>query len=331
MSLVDAPMALFDRILGRAPTIAPDDPIARALQRLSQDLEPDSPFQQRLRGRALNRFVAAREGLVSDPMGTRASLRRRMTPIGRAVLVTSVVMASGAASVAAASQSALPGDVLYSVKLRIEELRIEIAPVDLRTELVVASLDARLAEIQTLAGQGEWTAVEAVAGRAVDVAATLEGMTSQVSPATEIALAHHVSVLESVVADAPTSAVAALQHALEASTSAASTVSEHGWRADGGEHPGYGVPAAGPADASSPQPTVHPTPRGESNRGTGSDSNNGDPGSNSGNPSAPGHAGAGGAGSPAADSSTPEAAGSPPPGPQRSSHGQPAESSRSGG
>lgn len=256
MSLVDAPMALVDRILRRPPLVPPDEPMARMLERLAHDLEPDPLYRRRLRGEALNRFVAAREGMSMERPRSRAG---RMTPIGRAVLVASLVLATGAASVSAASQVAMPGDALYGVKLRIEQLRIEIAPADLKDELVVASLDARLAEIQVLAQRGEWSAAGGVADRAVDIAVALEAMSPQTSPATEMALDQHVAVLQAVLADAPAAAVDALQGALDASSSAASVVKENGWRGpDGPNPPGQLVPPGG--GASAPEPTGTPSP-----------------------------------------------------------------------
>lgn len=256
MSLMDTPMALIDRILRRPPLVPPDEPMARMLERLAHELEPDPLYRRRLRGEALNRFVAAREGISMDRPRSRAG---RMTPIGRAVLVASFVLATGAASVSAASQVAMPGDALYGVKLRIEELRIDVAPSDFKDELIVASLDARLAEIQVLAERGDWSAAGAAADRAVRIADTLAAMTSRTSPTAEIALNHHVAVLEALVAEAPANAVAALQHALDASTSAASVVKQNGWRAPAGPNP-PGQAAPLPDDASSPQPAATSRP-----------------------------------------------------------------------
>lgn len=269
MSLVDAPMALVDRILRRPPLVPPDEPIARMLERLAHDLEPDPLYRRRLRGEALNRFVAAREGISMERPRSRAG---RMTPIGRAVLVASVVLATGAASVSAVSQVAMPGDALYGVKLRIEQLRIDVAPADFKDELVVASLDARLTEIQVLSERGDWAAAATAADAAVQIATALEAMVPHTSPATEMALNHHLAVLERVVADAPAAAVEALQGALDASSAAASVVSEHGWRAS----PGPNVPAhaAPPAhDGSSPE--LAPTPRPGNDNETGAPTSDG--------------------------------------------------------
>ena len=286
MSIVDAPLALVDRLMRRQRAIPPDEPIVRMLERLAHDIEPDPSYRRHLRGQALNRFVAAREG-IAPPQVARA---RHMTSIGRGVLVASVLLATGAASVGAASQTALPGDGLYPLKLRIEELRIQVAPGDLKDELVVASLDARLAEIAELADRGQWQAAQEVAGRAAAIANDLIEMGPATSPATELALTHDVSQLAGLVAEAPASAVEALQHALEASSSAASVIRANGWRApDGPTPPGQssgGSPSgSGPA---APQGNGPGTNNGQgpgSNNGQGPDANNGHPSGNA-NPSA---------------------------------------------
>lgn len=281
MSLMDAPMALVDRILRRPPVVPPDEPLARMLERLAHDLEPDPLYRRQLRGETLNRYVAAREGM-DLPARARAGARR-MTPIGRAVLFTSVVMAAGAASVSATSQTAMPGDALYPLKLRIEELRIEVAPGDLKDELVVASLDARLAEIRILADRGDWAAAQGVAAQATVIAAALESMVPRTSPAAEIALSHDVAVLEAIVADAPAAAVPALQRALEASSHAASVVKANGWRApDAPVPPGQATESEEP---SSPRPTATPRPgndAGSDHRGGPGSTNGGGPGSTNG-------------------------------------------------
>jgi hypothetical protein len=286
MSIVDAPLALVDRLMRRQRALPPDEPIVRMLERLAHDIEPDPSYRRHLRGQALNRFVAAREG-IAPPQVARA---RHMTSIGRGVLVASVLLATGAASVGAASQTALPGDGLYPLKLRIEELRIQVAPGDLKDELVVASLDARLAEIAELADRGQWQAAQEVAGRAATIANDLIEMGPATSPATELALTHDVSQLAGLVAGAPASAVEALQHALEASSSAASVIRANGWRApDGPTPPGQSSGSSGSGPAA-PQGNGPGTNNGQgpgSNNGQGHDANNGHPSGNANaNPSA---------------------------------------------
>ena len=48
-----------------------------------------------------------------------------------------------AGSVGAFSQSALPDDPLYPIKLRLEALRMAIAPAEMRDELLAMALEER--------------------------------------------------------------------------------------------------------------------------------------------------------------------------------------------
>ncbi len=112
-------------------TIAPDDPVVRRLSDTLGDLEPPPRFRQKLRRDAINQYVASRE--VRRAASSRAG--REMGRLGRAVLYASVALTLGATAVGAAAQTALPGEPLYGVKLRLEELRIEIAPESLRPQL----------------------------------------------------------------------------------------------------------------------------------------------------------------------------------------------------
>jgi hypothetical protein len=61
----------------------------------------------------------------------------------------------------AASSQALPGYPLYTVKLRIEELRVKVLPVEFRDELAVSALAERIEEMAQLAASG--ATAEAVA------------------------------------------------------------------------------------------------------------------------------------------------------------------------
>ncbi|MEO6295416.1 MAG: hypothetical protein ABIP01_01290, partial [Candidatus Limnocylindria bacterium] len=111
-------MSLFRDSL-RPPPLASDAAVRRYLELIRAELEPDPLFRRRLRGEVVNRFVAAREGLEQPARRPSA-----MGKLGRAVLYSSFALAMSAGGVMAASQQALPGDVLYSLKLRIEALRL---------------------------------------------------------------------------------------------------------------------------------------------------------------------------------------------------------------
>ena len=125
-------MSLFNRALRPRPTLS-DEAVKRYLATLSAEVEPDPLFRRRLRSDAVNRFVAAREGIqhpVREGLG-----RRQMGRVGRACLYASFTLGVSAASVMAASQEALPGDALYPLKQRMEELRWEVVPAHLHGEL----------------------------------------------------------------------------------------------------------------------------------------------------------------------------------------------------
>lgn len=136
----------------RSPFLAPDEAMRRQVEKLGTALDPDPFFRRRLRGDVMNRFVAAREGLNEpvDPM------RPQMGRLGRACLYATFAVAASVGGAMAASRTALPGDVLYPVKLQIEWMRMQTFPEDFRDDLAVQALTERIAEFGTLVEQGEW-------------------------------------------------------------------------------------------------------------------------------------------------------------------------------
>lgn len=172
------------------------DPIVRAIRREADGDEPDPRFRHRLRGAILSHHVAVREG--HTPPAPRAS----MTPMGRGVLVASVILAVGATAVGAASQQSIPEDPLYVVKLRIEELRMMAAPAHLRDELVAESLEQRLGEVETAVTRGRWHAAREAAllvTRTQDQLARLGGP----PPAVAVRIADHLTSLTGLLAATP--------------------------------------------------------------------------------------------------------------------------------
>jgi cell division septation protein DedD len=113
-------------------------------------LEPDPLFRRRLRSDVMNAWVAAREG-IGQPMSRHPQLPRRMGTLGRACLYASVLFATTVASVMGASSQALPGEALYTVKLRLEELRVDILPSEFHDELAVDQLAERIEEMKQVA------------------------------------------------------------------------------------------------------------------------------------------------------------------------------------
>lgn len=259
MSLLDAPLALLDRVRRRRePLLRVDDPVARMVARTTGRLRPKAGYRRRLRGHVMNQYVAAREGLAPA-----ASRRREMGRIGRSVLFASFALAVSVTAVGAASQSSLPGDALYPVKRQIEEIRMEIAPAWARPTLVAMALDERLSEVERLADRGDWSRAAAAAAE-VDVAeAALVAVGGTIPAQQQQALVHHSEVLAAILAAAPDAAKPGLSNALAASDKAAAATARGGTGAHGTAgapgQAGKDTASATPKPTKSPQPT--PTPR----------------------------------------------------------------------
>jgi len=237
MSLARVPQRLLDRVRGRE-RVSSDDPLARRLVEASHRLQPDPLFERRLRGEILNRHVAVREGTPTAPRAR----RREVGVLGRAVLYASFALAVGTTAVGAAAQGAVPGDTLYPVKLRIEELRIQLAPAGLRPQLVAARLDERLAELEILAQRGAWSEVPVAARTVDDTALQLEAFGLGAATPGQEAVGRHAQVLAALVEEAPAAAQEGLAQAIEASSAVAGSAT--------------GTPATTPSDGVRPD---HPS------------------------------------------------------------------------
>lgn len=176
--------------------------------RKGTELEPDPRFTRRLRGIVLSRHVAAREGYALPPA------RRAMTPIGRGVLVSSVLLALGVTGVGAASQSALPDDVLYPIKLRLEQLRLAVAPAEMRDDLLALALEERAAELTRAADAGRWNAAEEAAWRLAVTESELIAA-GGLTPAVAARVEAHLRALDQVLAHAPEHAAAIVAERLD--------------------------------------------------------------------------------------------------------------------
>jgi hypothetical protein len=201
-------MSLFSRSIQPAPTVS-DDVIERYLARLRADIEPDPLFRRRLRSDSVNRFVAAREGLVSPiTAGTSA---RRMGRVGRACLYASLTLGASAASVLAASQEALPGDALYGLKQQIEQIRMNILPEHLQDELAAYALGERIEEMERLAESGRL-------GMAIAMAPAIEAEFERLAAlgnshdASAARIERHLLVLQGLLEKLPDTARTAVQN-----------------------------------------------------------------------------------------------------------------------
>jgi hypothetical protein len=254
MSLIDSPLALLERVIGRHEPPPADDPLVRRIERAVRRLEPDPLYRRRLRGEVVNRYVARREGLIAHPLR-----RREMGRLGRAVLYASTATAVSVTGVGAASQEALPGDALYSVKVQLEEIRIRVAPASLLGDLAILALDERVEELQGLAAAGRWDSVDDAAMAVVAAEERLAAM--DVDPGADRVWAH-VAVLEAVLARAPAPAAEPLAQAIQAS----SRIPSHAGPA-GGETPGTPpVDRGSQGDRDEPRPT--PPAEGSVNAGS---------------------------------------------------------------
>ncbi len=153
-------MSLFRSTL-RPPAILSDEAIERYVHAIRAEIEPDPLFRRRLRGQVVNRHVAVREGIAAH--GARRTAARSMGRIGRAVLYASFTLAVSVTSVMAASQNAMPGDLLYTLKRQVEELRVRVVPAHLHDELALMELSERIEELGVLADRTEWLLMVEVA------------------------------------------------------------------------------------------------------------------------------------------------------------------------
>ncbi|HET7520527.1 MAG TPA: hypothetical protein VFK61_03190, partial [Candidatus Limnocylindria bacterium] len=213
-------MTLLDRIMARGAPMPSDPILAARIERHLRRIQPDPLFRRRLRSMVVNRYVAAREGMVPVASERRAS--RQMGRLGRSVLYASVLTALGVSAVGAAAQDSLPGDGLYGVKLQLESIRTQIAPPGLHDDLAAMALDLRLGEVERLAAAGRWDQLDAAAARALAaeerLAALRPGMANPVAGTfLEAAMGRHARRLAELMTTAPAAALEGLQRALVAS------------------------------------------------------------------------------------------------------------------
>jgi len=143
-------MSLFTNPIRPAP-IASDAAVRRYLEVIRRQIEPDPLYRRRLRGEVVNRFVAQKRGMVlTGPRRT-----NRMGALGRACLYASFALAVSVTGVMAASDAAVPGDVLYPLKRGIEAMRLEVLPEQYRDELAAYALSERIGELSQLVEAGD--------------------------------------------------------------------------------------------------------------------------------------------------------------------------------
>jgi len=250
-------MSLFNRALRPPPTTS-DEAIERYLADLHAEIQPDPLFRRRLRTDAVNRFVAAREGIATP---ARAGIGgRQMGRIGRACLYASFTLGVSAASVMAASQEALPGDALYPLKQRIEQLRWDLVPDQLHGELAALALGERIEEMGRLADTGRMELALAMAPEIDRGYARLAGLANR-DAAADARIERHLLVLQGLVDKLPATTRAAVEDLIETPDTGQSI--DRTPSADPGATGGGAGTGPEPTATAGPQPTPGPdrTPR----------------------------------------------------------------------
>ena len=257
-------MSLF-RDAMRPPAILSDQPIERYLAAVRAELDPDPLFRRRLRGQVMNRYVATREGMVETPH------RRSMGRVGRAVLYASFALAATTTSVLAASQEAVPGDLLYPLKRHVESLRVQVLPAHLQDDLAAYELAERIGELAILAERGDDARV---AGLAAIIERDYEALV-EISQATPGSNSHQLTVLSALIERLPEPARAAIAEVIERQSDQTGpsaterTGSSNGGTSggpSGGSQSSNGASAAGgqagsDADEPTETPAPEPTPK----------------------------------------------------------------------
>lgn len=201
-------MSLFRGTI-RPPAILSDEAVERYLAAIRAEIRPDPLFRRRLRGEVLNRYVAVREGIGATPQ------HRSMGRLGRAILYASFTLAVTSTSVLAASQEALPGDLLYPLKRHVESLRVQVLPPHLHDDLAAYALAERINELGHLAEREAWGLV---AIQAAEIDHEYEAFLALADAAPPGANDRYLTVLAGLVDRLPDGARAAIEAVIERRT-----------------------------------------------------------------------------------------------------------------
>ena len=276
-------MSLF-RSSVRPSAVLSDEAVDRYLAAVRAHIDPDAAFRRRLRGVVLNQFVATREGSHAG------LVPRAMGRLGRSVLYASFALGVGVTGVMAASEVAVPGDVLYPLKRAIEGLRVDVLPEQFADELVVYELNERFSELAVLVERDDEARIESLAAEvASEYASVIAKAAVDGAP-----LDRPSEIVTSLLARLPEGARVAIDRALTAPGAMADPSD-----ARDGTTPG----AEGPAAIS--EPGAGGSADGGQDGGTGTGAEQGkDQGSGQGTDPGPGSGNASGSGSSGSGSST---------------------------
>jgi hypothetical protein len=151
-------------------------PVAQRL-RAAPDVRPSPDFRADARQRLIARLPSRAAPRSRWPWPQPGVLVRAL-----AALLIVIVLGS---SVVAASAQSLPNEVLYPVKITVEQMRLALSPDQLtRSELSLGFADERLIEVQRLIDRGQGN----------ETADTLDAFAAQIQSAAEIAHGLPISV-----------------------------------------------------------------------------------------------------------------------------------------
>ncbi len=152
------------------------EPLLRAALwvQAAEPVRPDPAFRAAARTRLLNRIRAEQTHAAAAPAVTSGLLhrlwgwtrkfqpqqpRRRYAMIW-ALVLAAIALVAGGGGVAYASTDALPDDVLYPVKLAVEEAQLLFADAEEDVQLHLEFAQRRLEEAQVMAQQGQTQGLE---------------------------------------------------------------------------------------------------------------------------------------------------------------------------
>ena len=136
-----------------------------------------------------------------------------MGALGRACLYASFALGVSVTGVMAASDAAIPGDLLYPLKRGIETMRLEVLPEQYRDELAAYALSERIGELSQLVEAGEMARASAFADSVHD-AYDLAVAESDDAGALAQRIDRQVARLEDVMSGLPAQARADIESAM---------------------------------------------------------------------------------------------------------------------
>lgn len=238
------------------------EPLLRttALIRERADFTPRASFRLARRARLLRRLVPRQPARSPTPI---RHARQRVQPVFSnrlAVLWTTILVLAGSlvtAGTVYASKAALPGDVLYPVKLSIEDARLWFSDDAEDVLLATHFVQVRMEEIQALIDSSREedldVAVNQLSERIVASTESLAAVArddperaAQLSFLLEEEFSAHTEVLTSQLGTVPAQAKPAIENAINASNKGRENVQ----RVLGNEIPGGGPPEEIPGPAS---------------------------------------------------------------------------------